>query len=95
MILPVEITHLKFSLTRKLDVKVIRYQGHSEFARDPEKIGLENNLPAREIAELAGIMPEELNFFAESLFWKRLREVKKIFAADEAGPESGIRPSFS
>jgi len=48
------------------------------FLSAPEKIGAENDLNEREIAEIAEIMPEELNFFADSLFWKRLREAEKF-----------------
>ena len=48
------------------------------FLSEPEKVGAENDLTGAEIGELAAIMPEELNFFAESLFWKRLREVEKF-----------------
>ena len=44
----------------------------------PAQIGAEHNLNENEIAEIAEIMPEELNFFADSLFWKRLREVEKM-----------------
>lgn len=48
------------------------------FLSAPEKIGKENNLDEKEIADLAAVLPEELNFFADSLFWKRLREVEKM-----------------
>jgi hypothetical protein len=48
------------------------------FLAEPAKIGAENDLSAPEIQEIAEIMPEELNFFADSLFWKRLREVEKF-----------------
>ena len=48
------------------------------FLSEPEKIGAENNLTEKEIAELAAILPDELNFFADSLVWKRLREVEKF-----------------
>src|SRR6185369_7897216 len=48
------------------------------FLSMPEKIGIENELNKIEIKEIAGIMPEELDFFADSLFWKRLREVEKF-----------------
>jgi hypothetical protein len=48
------------------------------FFIEPEKIGAENGLSAKEIEELAAVLPDELNFFAESLFWKRLRAVKKF-----------------
>lgn len=48
------------------------------FLSEPEKIGAQNDLSLAEIGEIAAVMPEELNFFAESLFWKRLREVEKF-----------------
>ena len=48
------------------------------FLSEPAKIGAENNLSHAEIEEIASVMPEELEFFAESLFWKRLREVEKF-----------------
>ncbi|MET0753228.1 MAG: hypothetical protein ABWZ66_07635 [Pyrinomonadaceae bacterium] len=48
------------------------------FLAEPEKIGLENDLTEPEIAGLSAIIPEELNFFADSLVWKRLREVEKM-----------------
>ena len=49
-----------------------------EFSRAPERVGRENDLTEKEIRELAEILPAELNFFAESLFRKRLREVEKL-----------------
>lgn len=48
------------------------------FLLQPDKIGAENGLNKKEIAELSEVLPEELIFFAESLFWKRLREVEKL-----------------
>ena len=48
------------------------------FLSQPEKIGAENFLDENEIAEIFAIMPEELEFFADSLFWKRVREVEKF-----------------
>jgi len=49
-----------------------------EFLSAPEQIGRKNNLSEKEIAELAEILPAELNLFADSLVWKRLREVEKL-----------------
>jgi len=49
-----------------------------EFLSAPEKIGKINNLNEKEIIELAEILPAELNLFADSLRWKRLREVEKL-----------------
>ena len=48
------------------------------FLFEPGKIGREYDLTENEIVELAAILPEELNFFADSLFYKRLREVEKL-----------------
>lgn len=48
------------------------------FLSAPEKIGAENNLSDTEIEDLRTVLPEQINFFAESLFWKRLREVEKL-----------------
>lgn len=49
-----------------------------EFLSAPEQTGRENNLTEEEIAELSAILPAELNLFADSLRWKRLREVEKL-----------------
>ncbi len=49
-----------------------------DFLSASERIGRENNLTEKEIAELAAIFPEELKLFADSLVWKRLREVEKL-----------------
>jgi len=49
-----------------------------EFLSAPERTGRENNLSEKEIAELTEVLPAELNSFAESLFYKRLREVEKF-----------------
>lgn len=48
------------------------------FLAEPEKVGRENGLSKTEIEELLDIFHEELEFFAESLFYKRLREVEKF-----------------
>lgn len=53
-------------------------QFRREFLSEPAKIGFENGLDENEIAEIVEILPEEINFFAESLYWKRLREVEKM-----------------
>jgi hypothetical protein len=48
------------------------------FLSEPEKIGIENNLSASEIEQIRQILPEQINFFADSLFYKRLHEVEKL-----------------
>lgn len=48
------------------------------FLSAPKKIGAENGLNLVEIEDLKAVLPEEITFFAEMLFWKRLRETEKI-----------------
>ncbi len=50
----------------------------SEFLSEPEQIGLQNGLTKEESVEISRIMPAELKFFADSLFYKRLNEVAKL-----------------
>lgn len=49
-----------------------------KFFSAPIKIGKKFKLTENEINEIAAMAAEELNFFAESLYWKRLREVEKF-----------------
>jgi hypothetical protein len=48
------------------------------FLSDPEGIGNEAGISSDEISDIAGILPEELSFFSDSLVWKRRREVEKF-----------------
>lgn len=48
------------------------------FLSNSKKIGLEYGLNEKDIAALETVLPEQLNFFADSLFWKRLREAEKF-----------------
>lgn len=48
------------------------------FLSEPSKIGRQNNLSEKEAEQIAQVLPDELRFFAESLFHKRLREVEKL-----------------
>jgi len=48
------------------------------FLSEQSKIGEENFLNETEITEISEMLPEEISFFAESLFRKRLREVEKF-----------------
>ncbi len=48
------------------------------FLAEPEKIGGANGLREEDIAWLREIIPDELNFFANSLFHKRLHQVEKL-----------------
>lgn len=48
------------------------------FWENPEKIGTENGLDAAEIVQLKEIIADDLNYFADSLFHKRLHEVEKL-----------------
>lgn len=64
------------------------------FLSEPEKTGLENDLSESEIAGLVAIIPEELNFFADSLRWKRLREVEKILPLTRKALEEKFEEHF-
>lgn len=48
------------------------------FWENPEIVGKENGLDDSEIAQLKKIIAEDLNYFANSLFHKRLHEVEKL-----------------
>lgn len=48
------------------------------FWLNPEETGRENGLNENEISQLKEIIPADLNFFADSLFHKRLHEVEKL-----------------
>jgi hypothetical protein len=48
------------------------------FWLNPNEIGLANNLEENEIAEIKKINEQDFNYFAESLFYKRLSEVENI-----------------
>jgi hypothetical protein len=48
------------------------------FGDAPKQIGRENNLTETESAELAAVLPFEIDFFADSLLHKRRREVEKL-----------------
>lgn len=48
------------------------------FLRAPEQIGREHDLTGAEIAEIIEIFPSEIKTFAETLFYKRLRETEKL-----------------
>ena len=48
------------------------------FLMNPEKIGHENGLEKNDILQLKEILPEQLSFFADSLFYKRVHEAEKL-----------------
>jgi hypothetical protein len=49
-----------------------------DFLYAPDEIGGKFGLNENEIGEINEILPEEISFFAETLLWKRLREVEKF-----------------
>ncbi|MBX7170108.1 MAG: hypothetical protein K1X72_04060 [Pyrinomonadaceae bacterium] len=48
------------------------------FWENPQIVGIENGLDEVEIVQIKSIIPEDLNFFADSLLHKRLNEVEKL-----------------
>lgn len=49
----------------------------NDFTLEPQRIGLEHALTANEILEISQVFHEEITFFAESLFRKRVNEAAK------------------
>lgn len=49
-----------------------------KFITEPKNFGKKYNLNQLEIADILVILPDEINAFADSLFYKRLREVGKF-----------------
>lgn len=49
-----------------------------DFGENPAKIAKDFNLSADDIKQIEKILPSEINFFADSLFYKRLNEVEKL-----------------
>ncbi len=48
------------------------------FWENPQQIGGENGLDLTEIKQITNIVTRDLNFFADSLFRKRMQEVEKL-----------------
>ncbi|KAK0038630.1 DNA-binding protein [Biomphalaria pfeifferi] len=65
-----------------------------DFFAEPDKIGLDFDLTRNEIAEIVEIAPQELEFFAESLFWKRLREAEKFIPLTVKALNQDFHPLF-
>lgn len=66
-----------------------------DFRADPEKSGKANGLDAADILFIKAISEKDLNFFADSLFHKRLNEVEKLLplSADAFGKKK-FRAAF-
>lgn len=48
------------------------------FWENPHKIGVENDLNDEEIKQIKKIIEKDFNFFADSLYFKRLQDVEKL-----------------
>lgn len=61
----------------------------NRFLKDPSTAADGEGLLPLEIEEIARIAPDEMKFFADSLFWKRFREVQKLLplSAKETGEQ--------
>jgi hypothetical protein len=64
------------------------------FLLEPEKTGAENNLNEAEIEQIKQILPEQINFFADSLFYKRLHEVEKLLPLTRKALEKDFEKYF-
>lgn len=65
-----------------------------EFLKKPENTAQKNNLDENDIAQLKEILPTELNFFAGSLFHKRLHEVEKLLPLTQESLEKEFQNYF-
>ena len=64
------------------------------FLSEPEKTGAENNLSDEEIEQIKQVLPEQINFFADSLFHKRLHEVEKFLPLTRKALEKDFEKYF-
>jgi hypothetical protein len=64
------------------------------FLQEPEKTGAENNLSAAEIGQIRQLLPEQINLFADSLFYKRLSEVEKFLPLTRKALEKDFEKYF-
>ncbi len=62
---------------------------HRTFLDDPHIAASESGLSPMELEDLVLIAPDEVKFFADSLVWKRYREVQKLLplSANELGEQ--------
>lgn len=65
-----------------------------DFTFDPQKIGIENGLNLSEIEEISAIYDEEIKFFAESLFRKRMHEAAKCLPLTNKILKADFEKSF-
>ncbi len=64
------------------------------FIAKPYIVGLEHKLDRSEISELEEILPDEIMAFADSLFYKRLREVEKHLPLAKQGLDEEFELHF-
>lgn len=48
------------------------------FLSEPLRIGRENDLSDTKIEQISRVLPEQVKFFADSLFYKHLREAEEF-----------------
>ena len=68
------------------------------FWDDPARVGAENGLLETDITQLKEIIPADLNYFANSLFHKRLHEVERLLPLTKKALDkdfSGLFREFS
>lgn len=66
----------------------------SEFTAEPERIGDEFELTESEITDLSALAESEVEWFADSLFWKRFREVEKLLPTSSSAIGKDLEPYF-
>jgi len=64
------------------------------FWESPQQIGQENGLKGSEIIQIQNIVAKDLNFFADSLFRKRLSEAEKLLPVTKNALKNDFAPLF-
>jgi hypothetical protein len=64
------------------------------FFDDPSAVSADENLSKDEADEIAAVARDEIQFFAASLIWKRLREVEKLLPATCRYLGNDLEPQF-
>src|SRR5687768_11418340 len=64
------------------------------FREQPATVAAEFNLAEAEANDLSEIASAEIDRFADSLYWKRLREVKKLLPVSARMLGEDLRPLF-
>lgn len=66
----------------------------NEFLENPDKTARKFDLCTNDIEQLKDFLPSQLNFFADSLFFKRLQEVEKLLPLTQRALHKDFKTYF-